>query len=120
MNNLAKKFHQDAAHMAENVALRNVIATGLGKYAEGRDKKIADFQDWQKARETASQMKRESLNNLPQNIQQLTEKLTSRGTHIHFAGFAASGIEDGNAVFGNGERPCRYKHILRQTLLQRI
>ncbi len=85
MNNLAKKFHQDAAHMAENVALRNVIATGLGKYAEGRDKKIADFQDWQKARETASQIKRESLNNLPQNIQQLTEKLTSRGTHIHFA-----------------------------------
>ena len=61
MNNLAKKFHQDAAHMAENVALRNVIATGLGKYAEGRDKKIADFQDWQKARETASQIKRESL-----------------------------------------------------------
>ena len=85
MNNLAKKFHQDAAHMAENVDLRNVIATGLGKYAEGRDKKIADFQDWQKARETASQIKRESLNNLPQNIQQLTEKLTSRGTHIHFA-----------------------------------
>ncbi len=85
MNNLAKKFHQDAAKMAADVQHRNTITTALGKYAEGRDKKIAEFQDWQGARQMASDIKQAVHTDLEKYLSQLTEKLTARGTHVHRA-----------------------------------
>lgn len=85
MNSTAAKFHEDAARMSADARHKTTITTALGKYAEGRDKKIAEFQDWQGARDMASQIKQENLDNLEANIKSLTKKLTARGTHVHRA-----------------------------------
>lgn len=80
-----KRFHEDAARMAADTGMRTTIRTALAGYAVGRDKRINDFQDWQGARTMASQIKEENLDNLENNLRLLTEKLTSRGTHVHRA-----------------------------------
>lgn len=85
MNKIAAKFHEDAARMSADVKHRDTITTALGKYAQGRDKKIADFQDWQKARQMASEIKQEAQDSLEANLRNLTKRLTARGTHVYRA-----------------------------------
>lgn len=85
MNNYAQKFQEDAVRLCTDSNHRQTIGTALDKYALGRDKKIAEFQNWEKGREAAAQIKQTSIESLEPLLRTLTKKLTKRGTHVYRA-----------------------------------
>jgi L-lactate dehydrogenase complex protein LldF len=85
MNNNAQKYQEDAARICAESTHRQIIGTALDKYAQGRDKKIAEFQNWEQARESAAQIKQEGLDDMEALLRTLTKKLTKRGTHVYRA-----------------------------------
>ena len=85
MNNYAQKFQEDAVRLCADSNHRQTIGTALDKYALGRDKKIAEFQNWEKGREAAAQIKQTSIESLEPLLRTLTKKLTKRGTHVYRA-----------------------------------
>jgi len=89
MSNLVKDFKVNCEKMAADPVSRKTIATGLGKYAVGRDARIAEFQDWQGARNMASEIKNEAVAHNQENIALLKKNLESRGTHVYLAKDAA-------------------------------
>jgi L-lactate utilization protein LutB len=72
MNNNAQKFQEDAARICADSTHRQIIGTALDKYAQGRDKKIAEFQNWEQASESAAHIKQDGLDDLESLLRNLT------------------------------------------------
>src|SRR5579863_10176820 len=87
------QFLKDARVMAADLRHRRIIRTALGNYEIARDKRKASFQDWQGARQLASETKWEAVNHLDKYLDQLAAKLESRGTKVHWASNAARARE---------------------------
>jgi L-lactate dehydrogenase complex protein LldF len=87
------KFLKDARVMSADLRHRRIIRTALGNYEIQRDKRKASFQDWQAARQLAAETKWEAINHLDTYLDQLTAKLESRGTKVHWASNAAQARE---------------------------
>src|SRR5580692_13088959 len=88
-----EQFLADAKVMSADLRHRKIIRTALGNYEIARDKRKASFQDWQGARQLAAETKWEAINHLDKYLEQLTAKLESRGTKVHWASNAAQARE---------------------------
>jgi L-lactate dehydrogenase complex protein LldF len=81
----ATQFKLDAERMAPDNRHRGIIQTAMGKYEVVRDQRKLWFQDWQGARQLASQTKFEAVNHLDKYLDQFARNLEARGTKVHWA-----------------------------------
>jgi L-lactate dehydrogenase complex protein LldF len=93
MKTFAAEFKRQAELLTHDLRHRGLIQTGMRKYETARGKTRAAFQDWQAARQAASETKWEAINHLDQHLEQLTSNLESRGTKVHWASNAAQARE---------------------------
>lgn len=84
-----KLFKRDAATSAADQPRRAFIRNALHGYELKRDENKAKFQDWQSARQTASEIKFEGINHLDKYLQEFTRNAEARGTKVFFASTAA-------------------------------
>jgi L-lactate dehydrogenase complex protein LldF len=84
----AAHFKQQARRLTHDLRHREIIQTALRKYEVVRDKSKAAFQDWQAARQAASETKWEAINHLDKYLLDFVEKIEARGTKVHWAGTA--------------------------------
>jgi L-lactate dehydrogenase complex protein LldF len=84
-NGFAAEFKTRARQLTADLRHRQLIRTALGKYEAVRDKTKAQYQNWEEARNTASQTKREAINHLDKYLGQFVEKIEARGTKVHWA-----------------------------------
>jgi len=85
MTPFAEKFKAQASELTRDLLHRQVIQTALRKYEAARDKTKATFQDWQGARQAASQIKWEAINHLDRYLAEFADKLAARGTKVYWA-----------------------------------
>src|SRR5205814_2304307 len=85
MNAIARQFKSRATRLTRDLRHRQLIQTALRKYETVRDKSKAAFQDWQAAREAASDTKWEAINHLDKYLVEFAAKLEARGTKVHWA-----------------------------------
>jgi len=85
MTAFSQTFRRQARRVAADLRHRSIIQTALGKYEQVRDKTKSSFQDWQSARQGASETKWEAINHLDRYLDEFTTKLAARGTKIHWA-----------------------------------
>jgi len=88
MNAPAAQFKLASRRMAPDTRHRGIIQTAMGKYEVVRDQRKLWFQDWQGARQLASQTKFEAVNHLDKYLDQFARNLEARGTKVHWAGNA--------------------------------
>src|SRR5438067_4608776 len=81
----ATQFKTDAEHITHDLRHRALIQTALKKYEVQRDAKKAKYQDWQSARQAAAETKWEALNHLDKYLVEFAEKISARGTKLHWA-----------------------------------
>jgi L-lactate dehydrogenase complex protein LldF len=86
----SEQFHADSDRMTADIRHRDLIQVALGKYSAVRKTTQSSFQDWQAARQEASETKWEALNHLDRYIGEFADKLESRGTKVFWA---TSGLE---------------------------
>jgi len=80
-----KQFKTDAERLTRDLVHRERIQSALKKYEVARDAKKARFQNWQSARQTAAETKWEAINHLDKYLVEFVEKISARGTHVHWA-----------------------------------
>jgi L-lactate dehydrogenase complex protein LldF len=85
MNAPARQFKRDAERLTRDLRHRLLIRTALKKYEVARDARRSRYQDWQSARQTAAEIKWDAVNHLDKYLEELVEKLESRGTKVHWA-----------------------------------
>jgi iron-sulfur cluster-binding protein len=93
----AEQFKQEAWRLTRNLRHREIIQTALRKYEVVRDKSKAAFQDWQAARQAASETKWEAINHLDQYLLEFVEKIEARGTKVHWA---STGLQARDIILG--------------------
>ena len=91
MSHPATYFNKAARRVSADLRHRGIIQTAMGKYEVVRDQRKLWFQDWQGARQLASQTKREAINQLDKHLEQFTRQIEARGTKVHWAGNAQQG-----------------------------
>ncbi|HEY4417059.1 MAG TPA: LutB/LldF family L-lactate oxidation iron-sulfur protein [Verrucomicrobiae bacterium] len=79
------QFKTHASEKTQDLRHRKIIRTALRNYEVVRDKRRAAFQNWEAARQTAAEVKWGAVNHLDRHLEQLVEKLESRGTKVHWA-----------------------------------
>ena len=84
----ADQFKADARRLTADLRHRALIQTAMSKYEPKRDQNKALFQDWEKARQLAADIKWESIHQLDTLLEQLAKGLESRGAKVHWAGNA--------------------------------
>jgi L-lactate dehydrogenase complex protein LldF len=84
----AEQFKEQASQLTRDLRHREIIQTALRKYEVVRDKSKAAFQDWQAARQAASETKWEAVNHLDKYLIEFVEKIEARGTKVHWASTA--------------------------------
>src|ERR1043166_4318856 len=89
----ATQFKTDAKKTTHDLRHRALIQTALKKYEVQRDAKKAKYQDWQAARQTAAETKWEALNHLDKYLVEFAEKISARGTRVHWASNGAQAKE---------------------------
>jgi L-lactate dehydrogenase complex protein LldF len=85
MKTAAREFKEQAFRLTHDLRHRGLVQTALRKYEVVRDKNKAAFQDWQAARNAASQIKSDAINHLDKYLVEFTAKLEARGTKVHWA-----------------------------------
>src|SRR5947208_12277480 len=88
MSSFAAQFKEQAWRLTRDLRHRQIIQTALRKYEVVHDKAKAAFQDWQAARQAASEIKWEAINHLDKYLLEFVEKLEARGTKVHWASTA--------------------------------
>lgn len=88
MSVASHQFKTQAGLLTRDLRHRGLIQTALRNYEVVRDKTRAAFQDWPAARQAAAGRKWEAVNHLDQYLVQFADKLTERGTHVHWASTA--------------------------------
>src|SRR5436305_15049724 len=83
-----EEFKTQARRLTRDLRHREIIQTALRKYEGVRDKTKSSFQDWQAARQAASEIKWEAINHLDKYLLEFVEKLEARGTKVHWASTA--------------------------------
>ncbi len=89
MSTPVEEFRQQATLLSKDLRHRGLVQTAMGKYEVVRDKTKASFLDWQSARQAAAETKYEAVHALDTHLISLEEKLTARGTKVHWAGDGA-------------------------------
>src|SRR6267378_3017514 len=92
-----QEFKERATQLTGDLRHRGIIQTALGKYEVIRDKSKAAFQDWQAARQAASETKWEAINHLDKYLVEFVNKLEARGTKVHWA---STGEQAREIIFG--------------------
>jgi L-lactate dehydrogenase complex protein LldF len=82
----ATKFKARATQITADVDHRANIRAALTSYEKARDEKKEQYQDWEAARERASEIKWEAVNHLDSYLLEFVSKLTARGTKVFWAG----------------------------------
>jgi len=82
----ATKFKVRATQITADLDHRANIRTALHSYEKARDEKKGQYQDWEAARERASEIKWEAVNHLDSYLLEFVSKLTARGTKVFWAG----------------------------------
>jgi len=85
MSGPASQFKADAQRISFDLRHRSLIRTALGKYEVIRDRTKGAFQDWEGARQLASEIKWNAINHLDTYLQELVRRLEARGTKVHWA-----------------------------------
>src|SRR4029077_4399055 len=85
MTGYAAKFLKDAKRVTADLRQRQAIRTALGNYEIARDERQAAFRDWETARQAAAETKWEAINFLDRHLEEFADKLTGRGTNVHWA-----------------------------------
>jgi L-lactate dehydrogenase complex protein LldF len=93
MSAASQEFKAQARLLTRDLRHRELIQTALGKYTVVRDKTKSAFQDWPAARQAAAERKWEAVNHLDKYLVQLEQKLTERGTQVHWASTAEQARE---------------------------
>jgi len=89
----AAQFKKNAITLTKDLRHRALIRTALKKYEVVRDDKVARFQNWQSARQTAAEIKWDAVNHLDTHLTEFAKNLESRGTHVHWASNAEQARE---------------------------
>jgi L-lactate dehydrogenase complex protein LldF len=71
--------------MSGDLRHRGLVQTAMGKYEAVRRTTQSRFQDWQAARQAASETKWEAVNHLDQYLEEFARHAEARGTQIHWA-----------------------------------
>src|ERR1051326_31695 len=74
MNAQFREFKTQAARFTHDLRHRSLIQTALRKYEDVRDKSKGAFQDWQAARQAASEIKWEAINHLDKYLPEFVAK----------------------------------------------
>jgi L-lactate dehydrogenase complex protein LldF len=82
----ATKFKARATQITADLDHRANIRTALKSYEKARDENKGQYQDWEAARERASEIKWEAVNHLDSYLLEFVSKLTARGTKVFWAG----------------------------------
>src|ERR1044071_6437263 len=85
MTPFATEFKARAQQLTSDLRHRRIMQTALRKYETVRDRSKAQFQDWQAARQAASEIKWDAINHLDAYLKQFVQKIEARGTRIHWA-----------------------------------
>lgn len=85
MNAHARKFEESARRNAADLDQRDWIQKALDGYYVKRDEFRNRFQDWQRARNAAAEIKWEAVNNLDRYLDEFASKLEARGTKVFWA-----------------------------------
>ena len=79
------KFSTDAGRMSRDLRHRTLVQTAMGKYESVRRGTQGRFQDWQAARQAASETKWEALNHLDRYLEEFVSRTEARGTQVFWA-----------------------------------
>ena len=79
-----QQFHTDADRLSADLVHRGRIQSAMGKYNEARGPRMAAWQDWQGARQTAAETKWSAINNLGTHLTEFEKHATARGTQVHW------------------------------------
>lgn len=82
------QFGSDSGRMSQDLRHRGLVQTAMGKYDVVRRGTQSRFQDWQAARQMASETKWEALNHLDQYLEEFVRKTEARGTKVFWAATA--------------------------------
>lgn len=93
MSTITRKFHRAADQYAADADYRAWLRSALDGYAKTRAGTQARFQDWQAARQLASGIKWEALEQLDNMLVQWATQLETRGVHIHWAVDGPTAVE---------------------------
>jgi L-lactate dehydrogenase complex protein LldF len=93
LSTFVSQFKTQAEKLTHDLRHRGLIQTALRKYEVVRDKTRGAFQDWQAARQAASEIKWEGINHLDKYLPEFADKLEKRGTKVHWASTGAQARE---------------------------
>ena len=102
MSTAAQRFLQDAAVKSADLMHREIIQRGMDSYDAAHLKGRARIKDWEAARETCQEIKREAINHLDRYLLQFEDKVVARGGHVFWA--------------ANSEEACTYVRNLATRL----
>lgn len=74
--------------MSRDLRHRTLVQTAMGKYEAVRRGTQGRFQDWQAARQAASEVKWEAVNHLDQYLDEFVRRTEARGTQVFWASTA--------------------------------
>ena len=86
MTTFAQDFRSAAARLTKDLRHRGLIQRALHSYEVKRDECKGRYQDWEEARQAASEIKWKAINHLDTHLQEFITKLEARGTCVHVAG----------------------------------
>lgn len=79
------QFRGDSGRLSGDLRHRRLVQTAMGKYEAVRRGTQGQFQDWQAARQAASETKWEALNHLDQYLAEFARNAEARGTQVFWA-----------------------------------
>lgn len=71
--------------MSQDLRHRSLVQTAMGKYYAVRRSTQGRFQDWQSARQAASEIKWDAVNHLDQYLEEFVQNTEKRGTKVFWA-----------------------------------
>ncbi len=80
-----RKFQSDSGRMSRDLGHRTRVQTAMGKYYAVRGGTQNRFQDWQAARQAASETKYEAVNHLDKYLEEFARNTEARGTKVYWA-----------------------------------
>ncbi len=83
MISFAQDFKSAASRLTKDLRHRGLIQRALHSYEVKRDEFKGRYQNWDEARQAASEIKWEAINHLDKYLQEFITKLEARGTQVY-------------------------------------